>query len=126
MRTLQWIQIAAMASSFGLVGNAIAADAGDVTRQMQDNGARHMQDNDTHNGRMDSVGGSERLDNNTNRADFDVWMHDYSGKHNGRITRQEYLDHMGERWDRLDTEHRGYLTPEQARGIYYGRDMKAQ
>src|SRR5579862_2941062 len=46
MRTLQWMQIAAMASSFGLVGNAIAADAGDVTRQIQDNGTRQMQDNE--------------------------------------------------------------------------------
>jgi len=125
MRTLQLMQIAAMASGLGLVGSAIAADADDITRQIQDNGTRHMQDNDAHNGRMDSVGRSDRTDN-TNRADFDAWMHDYSGKHNGRITRQEYLDQMGERWDRLDAEHRGYLTPEQARGIYYGRDAKGQ
>ena len=125
MRTLQLMQIAALASSLGLVGSAIAADADDVARQIQDNGTRHMQDNETYNGRMDSAGRSERMDN-THRADFDAWMHDYSGKHNGRITRQEYLDQMAERWDRLDAEHRGYLTPEQARGIYYGRDAKGQ
>jgi len=125
MRTLRWMQIAAMASNFGLVANAIAADAGDATRQMQDNGTRHMQDNDMHSGRMDSSGGSDRMDN-TNRADFDTWMHDYSAKHNGRITREEYLDQMGERWDRLDAQHRGYLTPGEARGIYYGRDAKGQ
>jgi hypothetical protein len=120
MRTIRWMQIAAIASSFALAGTAMAADRGESAYQPHDNGARMGAHSDA-NGMRDS----EHMDN-SKRADFDAWMHDYSAKHDGRITRQEYLDQMGDRWDRLDAQHRGYMSPDEARGIYYGQGMKGQ
>ncbi|MEO8536771.1 MAG: hypothetical protein ABI533_04540 [Betaproteobacteria bacterium] len=49
---------------------------------------------------------------------FDAWMDQRAGTNNGRITRQEFLDQMGNRWDQNDREHHGYMTPDQARNIY--------
>ncbi len=63
---------------------------------------------------------------NTSPAGFDAWMNDYSAAHNGRITRQEYMDQMGNRWDRIDSQRRGYMTPDEAHGVYYGEGAKSQ
>lgn len=41
---------------------------------------------------------------------FDRWATDYSAAHNGRISRQAYMDEVGRRWDAMDTQRRG-LTP---------------
>jgi hypothetical protein len=59
-----------------------------------------------------SIGGTDRL-GSTNSENFDQWASDYAAQHNGRITRQEFLDQMGNRWDVLDNQHRGYLTPQE-------------
>jgi len=49
---------------------------------------------------------------------FDAWANDYAAQHNGRITRQEFLGEMGNRFDRLDTQHQGYLTPDEVGEIF--------
>jgi hypothetical protein len=63
-----------------------------------------------------SIGGSDRL-GSTNSDNFNTWMSDYASQHNGRITREEFLAQMGNRWDRLDAQHQGYLTPDQVEEI---------
>jgi hypothetical protein len=45
-------------------------------------------------------------------------MNDYAVAHQGRITRDEFMNQMGDRWDRMDAQRRGYLSPDEARGIY--------
>jgi hypothetical protein len=63
-----------------------------------------------------SIGGSDRL-GSTNSDNFNTWMSDYASQHNGRITREEFLAQMGNRWDQLDAQHQGYLTPDQVEGM---------
>jgi hypothetical protein len=43
-------------------------------------------------------------------ADLNTWASDYSVRHNGRISRQAYLDEMARRWDAADINQQG-LTP---------------
>jgi hypothetical protein len=64
-----------------------------------------------------SIGGTDRL-GSTNSENFDQWASNYAAQHNGRITRQEFLDQMGNRWDVLDTQHRGYLTPQEMQEFF--------
>jgi hypothetical protein len=64
-----------------------------------------------------SIGGSDRL-GSTNSENFDQWASDYAAHHNGRITRQEFIDQMGNRWDVLDSQHRGYLTPQEMQEFF--------
>lgn len=48
------------------------------------------------------------------------WMTDYSKAHQGRISRQAYMDEAGRRWDAADKNSQG-LTSDQINGIYgYG------
>ena len=63
-----------------------------------------------------SISGSDRL-GNTNSDNFNTWMSDYASQHNGRITRQEFLDQMGNRWDTLDAQRQG-LTPYEIQEIF--------
>ena len=63
-----------------------------------------------------SNAGSNRL-GSTNSDNFNTWMSDYASQHNGRITREEFLSQMGNRWDQLDAQHRGYLTPDEVEEI---------
>ena len=108
MRTQQWMQIAALASAIGITGTTFAA------------GTAQMKTNDTATSPLGKtpetagVGGSEK----TEDQNFDGWMNRYATAHNGRITREEFMGQMGQRWDRMDAERRGYMSPEQARGIY--------
>jgi hypothetical protein len=48
---------------------------------------------------------------------YHTWMHDSSMKNHGYISRQEYMDEMGRRWDRMDRDHRG-LTTAQIDSLY--------
>ena len=60
--------------------------------------------------------GGDRL-GTTNSDNFNTWMSDYASQHNGRITRQEFLDQMGNRWDTLDAQRQG-LTPYEIQEIF--------
>ena len=64
-----------------------------------------------------SIGGGDRLAT-TNSENFDRWMSDYAAQHNGRITREQFLDEMGNRWDVVDAQRNGYLTPGEVREIF--------
>jgi hypothetical protein len=59
-----------------------------------------------------SLSGQGRLAH-TNSDNFNTWMSDYASQHNGRISRDEFLAQMGNRWDQLDAQHSGYLTPSE-------------
>lgn len=63
-----------------------------------------------------SIGGQDRL-GNTNSENFNTWMSDYASQHNGRISRDEFLAQMGDRWDQLDAQHNG-LTPYEVQEIF--------
>ena len=50
--------------------------------------------------------GTPVLAQSTNSTTFDNWATDTARQHNGRITRDVYLDEMGRRWD-ADPNHTG-------------------
>ena len=123
MRTRHWMQVAAVISTVGLAGTALA-DGG--VRTTTGSGVKVVQDGsgneqlgaslaDTQPGAR-SIG-DDRMES-TNSDNFDRDMSDYAAQHNGRITRQEFLDRMGSRFDRLDADHRGYLTPEETHRMF--------
>ncbi|MGE5104039.1 MAG: hypothetical protein ACM3NZ_04810 [Betaproteobacteria bacterium] len=51
-------------------------------------------------------------------ANFDAWANDYAARHDGHITRQQFLDEIGSRFDRLDSQHQGHLTPYEVEEIF--------
>lgn len=63
-----------------------------------------------------SVSGQDRL-GTTNSDNFDARMSDYAAQHNGRISRDEFMSEMGNRWDQLDAQHNG-LTPYEVQEIF--------
>ena len=56
---------------------------------------------------------------NTNSMTFQGWMSDYSTKHDGRISRDAYLQESARRWDALDNEKRGLSLEEVNRAYGY-------
>jgi hypothetical protein len=53
-------------------------------------------------------------------SSFSGWMTDYSKAHDGRVSRQAYMDEAGKRWDAADRNNQG-LTSDQINGMYgYG------
>ena len=119
MSARRWMQIAAVASAMGSTGTAMAADAAHTVGQGQTNpnAAVETPQGDTVTAPQ-SVGGSERMDNTNPAAPLDTWMSDYAAAHNGRITRDEFLNQMGQRWDAADAQHRGYLTPDEIDNVF--------
>ena len=43
---------------------------------------------------------------------FSGWMTDYSRSHQGRISRQAYMDEAGRRWDAMDKNNQGLTSDE--------------
>ncbi|MEO9137155.1 MAG: hypothetical protein ABI316_11210 [Casimicrobiaceae bacterium] len=121
MRNKQWMQIAAVASAISLSGAVMAADAGQVVTQMQNNPSAMRPPATAQRGMAypQAAGGSDRTLGDP--PALDAWMNDYATAHNGRITREEFMDQMNNRWDTLDAQHRGYMTPDEARNIYAPR-----
>lgn len=128
MRARQWIHIATVASAVGLIGTAVAADYDPV--KVNDNAAPNAAARDAtgsgsmatdaitpplgHTPKTAAGSGPDRL----STQNLDRWMDEHAGTHNGRITREEFMAQMSNRWDTLDTQRQGYLTPDQVRGIY--------
>lgn len=109
------MQLAAVTSAMGLAGAAFAADNDGMG---MDRGSMGMTPG-TATAPLGKTPGSVGANNQTERIpNLDAWMNDYATAHNGRITRDEFMDEMGQRWDMYDTQRQGYLTPEQARRIY--------
>ena len=52
-------------------------------------------------------------------------MREYSGRNNGRITRDAYLNEMGRRWDAMDSNRQG-LAPADVSRITGSVDSNAQ
>jgi len=48
---------------------------------------------------------------------FSGWLSDYQGKHEGRVSRQAYMDEVGRRWDAADKDKKG-LTSDQINQAY--------
>lgn len=48
-------------------------------------------------------------------SSFSGWMTDYSTAHQGRITRQAYMDEAGRRWDMIDKNNQGLTSDEISR-----------
>ena len=72
-----------------------------------------------------NVGGSPYAGVPAPQDDLDLWMHDYSVRNNGRISRQAYLDEMGRRWDAMDA-NRGGLSPAEVSRLTGRVDSNAQ
>ena len=108
MRTKQWMKIAALASAIGITGTACATD----TSPMKATDATTSPPGQAPE--ASGVGGN----NQTEGQNFDNWMNGYATAHDGRITRQEFMDQMSRRWDTLDAQRSDYMTPDQARRIY--------
>lgn len=51
---------------------------------------------------------------------FSGWLSDFQSKNNGRITRQQYMDEVGRRWDQTDTTRQGLTTDQINRTYGYG------
>jgi len=134
MKPKQWMQIAAVASAVGLAGTAIANDTqmssaqnapgneGAASAMTQatppvngnaaadlDNSPSAVSDGTTTNGNAaadlnNSAAKAGSADASSGSAATSIAQGD-------RVTRQEFLDEMGRRFDALDTQHRGSLTP---------------
>jgi hypothetical protein len=118
MKTRQWMKVAALVSAIGFAGGAAAADASHTVGQLQNNQNVDATPQGATVGGHAAVGGSQRMDNaNPSAAPLDTWMNDYATAHNGRITRDEFMSEMGNRWDALDAQRQG-LTAEQAQGLF--------
>ena len=103
MKTRPLLNMAVICSAALLTGHALANDI---------NATTHNQAMATAN--TPRAGGA----NNTNSRSVDSWMNDYAAAHNGRVTREDFLNEMGERWDAIDTQKRGYLSPSEARAVF--------
>jgi hypothetical protein len=57
-------------------------------------------------GSPDNIGVKDRADADS----LDAWMNRHATEHQGRVSRQAYMDEMARRWDSLDRSKQG-LTP---------------
>lgn len=105
--------IAALASTIGVTGAAFAVDG-----HTKVTGAATSPPGQTP--QTAGVSGN----NKTEDESFDGWMNKYATAHNGRITREEFMDQMSRRWDTLDAQRNGYMAPDQARRIYTPREER--
>ncbi len=124
MQARKWMQIAAVASAVGFTGAAF----GQVTNGPMNDRHMGMGTDATTSplGKTPETAGVGGNDQSTRLPNMDTWMNDYATKHNGRITREEFMDQMGNRWDMRDAQRHGYMTPDEARGIYESDDQAAR
>lgn len=124
MKARQWMQVAAVASAVGFTGVAF----GQVSNGPMNNGHMGMGTDAATSplGKTPETAGTGGNDQSMRLPNMDTWMNSYAASHNGRITREEFMDQMGNRWDMRDAQRRGYLTPDEARGIYGPDDQSAR
>jgi hypothetical protein len=108
MKSGTWVQIAAVALAIGITGTAVAADNSPM---------RAIDATTSPLGKTPETAGVGSNDQSPNQ-NFDVWMNKRASMNNNRITRAEFMAQMSDRWDMMDAQHHGYLTPDQTRGIY--------
>lgn len=51
---------------------------------------------------------------------FYNWTNEYSKSHNGRVSRQAYMDEAGRRWDAMDRNRQGLTSDDINRAYGYG------
>src|SRR6187549_1076086 len=95
------IAIIAIATASALSASAFAQAPGNP-------GGTNTPRSSTATGSNSDVGGS---------GAFSGWLSDFQSKNNGRITRQQYMDEVGRRWDQTDTNKQG-LTSDQINRTY--------
>jgi hypothetical protein len=66
---------------------------------------------------MNRTGATTSPDPATRSPSVDNWASDYARAHQGRVSRQAYMDEMGRRWDAYDRSGQG-LTPDQFSQLY--------
>lgn len=117
MNARKWMQVAAMTTAFGFASAALAADNGQMG--MDRNGSTGMGHDTTTSplGKTPETAGTGGNDQSM-RLPMGTWMNDYAATHNGRITREEFMNEMERRWDMRDAQRRGYMTPDEASQIY--------
>jgi hypothetical protein len=104
MKVSQWMQLAALVSTFGLAGSAVAADAGTSTAQMQNGGP-------SPGGSVQgyippgpaSVGGTERVDNSSGVPLTDA-QRTYAQENGGHLPPTVVVDAEGNAWDVVEVE----------------------
>ena len=129
MKTNQMIKIAALAAAMGLAGNAAAADMSGMKNSNSTGVTSPAAAPSANTTKLGTLAGSAGANDKTSSfppESFDYWMNERAGQHEGRISRQEFLDQMGSRWDQNDQGRTGYMTPDQARGIYTYGDTPAR
>jgi len=67
-------------------------------------------------GTTSSTGAADNT-NSKSAPSVQSWMHDYSARNKGYISRQAYMDEMGRRWDTMDRNNQG-LTTDQINSMY--------
>lgn len=132
MKPRQWMRIAAVASAVGLAGTAMANDMDTSSAQNalgDESAASTLPASPPVNGNAaadlnhsPSAVANGTATNDNEAADLDrsaatAGSADAPSGRNAttaqgdRVTRQEFLDEMGRRFDALDTQHQGSLTP---------------
>jgi hypothetical protein len=102
------MKLAALASAIGVTGTAFATEATRMTAA--DAATSPLGETPETTG----VRGNDK----TQGENFDAWMNKHATAHDGRIAREEFMNQMSRRWDTLDAQRSGYMTPDQARRIY--------
>ena len=111
MRARQWTQIAVLASAIGMTAPGIAIATDNKPMKSGDAATAPLGQTPATAG----VGGNNRT---MSFSPLNTWMDEHAASHQGRISREEFMSQMNQRWDTLDAQKRGYLTPDEARGIY--------
>jgi hypothetical protein len=104
MKASRWMQLAALVSTFGLAGSAVAADAATSTAQMQNGGP-------SPGGSVQgyippgpaSVGGTERVDN-SNGVPLTDPARTYAQENGGHLPPTVIVDAEGNAWDVVGVE----------------------
>jgi len=71
----------------------------------------------TPNAATTSSTGAADNTNSKSTPSMQTWMHDYSTRNKGYISRKAYMDEMGRRWDAMDRGSQG-LTMDQINSMY--------
>jgi hypothetical protein len=80
------------------------------------------QNMDSQNQGKPKVGSGASMDN---PSSFGKWTDEYARNHNGRISRQAYMDEAGRRWDSMDRGSKGLTTADINR-LYGGGSGNSQ
>ena len=122
MNTRQMLGVAAMTCATLLAGNALAADAGTATAQMQGVTSPGGSIQGTIGAGPQSVGGTERFDN-SNGVPLEGALREYAQEHGGHLP-VVFVDENGARWRIVRVEEEPDADSAQARIVYLTPDVE--